>query len=277
MTTSVRYLIAFLACGLVWAQAGAEQAARMSQESAGGDSFEETQPPKWTPAEVVEPGLSNSNDPLARKLDEVNSELDRAQAGGSQPAGAPNLPARENTTFQAALKAVGALFLVLALIYLFNFLFRRFGGSSPLLAGTQLAQVIGKVHLAPRVSLHFVRTGGKVLILGVAPSGVSLVAETDAAAYEDSGTTETADGVEENELSEDPSGEGIGREPEMGEMRSFLDELKADLRSTQAPASKLQEAGHVKPSEDEDIDALRKDLQRLQRYLQESAHRGGKE
>jgi flagellar biogenesis protein FliO len=130
------------------------------------------------------------------------------------------------------------------LILLATYFLKRFGRRSPLLAGSTLAEVLGKVYLAPRVCLHFVRTGGRVLVIGVTQQAIAVVAEFDAEAFERA--TETN--------SEKPALEGA---------ESFLAQLRATMQAT----TQAEPAA----GEDAEIAALRKDVQRLQQYLEEGA------
>ena len=69
-------------------------------------------------------------------------------------------------------------FLIIAAILLLYAAARRFGKNSPLLAGASLGKILGRVYLSPKASLHYVETGGRVLLVGVTPTAMSLVAGT---------------------------------------------------------------------------------------------------
>ena len=152
--------------------------------------------------------------------------------------------------FMAGSRTFSALCVVLALILVLVFLAKKYGKNTPLLAGSDLAKVLGKVYLAPRVSLHFVRTGGKVLIVGVTQSAIAGIAEFDAASFD----AETVQGAPE-ELADEPAGTSLDD--------SFLNQLKANLQGTANTTTALRD-------EDTDIAALRQDILRLQQYLEDS-------
>ena len=78
------------------------------------------------------------------------------------------------------------LLIICGLVILAVYAMKRFGGKTPILAGAQLGTPIGRVHLAPRVTLHYVRTGGRVLVIGVSQNSIATVAEFDAATFDDS-------------------------------------------------------------------------------------------
>jgi len=132
---------------------------------------------------------------------------------------------------------------VLAAIILLIAFARKVGERTPLLASPRLGKVIGRIHLGARgTALHYVRTGDKVLVVGVTPTSVSLVAQFDASAF---------DGDEEEsppEVNEESQGD-------------FLAHLQA------SSAAMNQE-------DDDEIVALRDDVHRLQRYIRDDAREG---
>lgn len=245
--------IAALAVLLCLGSAGG--AVEMDPAAAGGaveggqpaPQFEETAPPRWTPDSGLQIPENAGDDPLMQKIRDTNAELDKA----AQPA-----PERRQVTTRASegsftlyvLKAVISLLLVLALIFLLAYFAKRYGGRSPIFAGPTLAKVMGKVHLGPRTFLHYVRSGGRVLVIGVAPNAISVVAEFDAASFEDAQERENAS------LAEASTAEPV-------ESSRFLTQLRADLAATK----------RTEPSPDEEIDALKKEVERLQQYLLEGA------
>jgi flagellar biogenesis protein FliO len=116
---------------------------------------------------------------------------------------------------------------------------------------------MGKVYLSPRASLHYVRTGGRILVLGVTPNAIATVAEFDADAFEPIRAEATAS---------PPPAAGTTSETE-----SFMAQFKASLESIAraTPPDNPEQ-------DDSEIAALREDVQRLQHYLQESVRGGDK-
>lgn len=144
---------------------------------------------------------------------------------------------------QLATKATMWLLAICASIILLGLLLRRLGRRTPLLAGNQLGQVLGRVHLTPKAALHFVRSGGRVLVLGVTPGGVSLVSEYDADAFE---------------RASQPAAQPV-RPAAMH--KPFEERLRENV-------ARLDEASA--PQEDDDIAALRGDIERLRGHLRET-------
>lgn len=135
------------------------------------------------------------------------------------------------------------LCIVCGLILLGGCLARRMGRHSPLLAGPRLGAVLGRVHLAPKVTLHYVRTGGRVLVVAVTPNAVSLVADFPGDQFEATAPEEASDAAAQADA----------------RPASFLQQLQAIARQGASPEN------------EDDLAALRSDLQRLQRYLQEGS------
>ena len=223
-------------------------------------SFEETEPPPWTAAEAgaaVE-ALPEEIDPAAmQKTRETAAQMDTRREGAGGAAPAPAESRAERSLLEYSLRGAAALFAVLALIFLVAYFAKRMGRRTPLLAGGDLARVLGKVYLAPRVSLHFVRTGGKVLAIGVTQNTISLVAEFDASAFQleaaERGNAATA----------------TGEAPE-----SFLTQLRTYAQGVRAQSVRAQSVRKDKETasdtNEEDLAALRADIQRLQEYLKEN-------
>jgi len=136
------------------------------------------------------------------------------------------------------------LCMVCGMILLGGVLFRKYGRNTPLLAGQRLGVVLGKVHLTPKASLHYVKSGGKVIVVGLTQNQLSPVAEFDAEAFESA-----------------LEAEAVSPGKAANTAVSFLDQLRTQVRN---------ETG-ISARGDEDLTELRGDLQRLQRYLQESA------
>jgi flagellar biogenesis protein FliO len=105
--------------------------------------------------------------------------------------------------------------------------------------------VVGKVSLGQRATLHYVRTGGRILVIGVAQNSVTPIAEFE----EDAFDTVLADAPR---TAGAPSTQG-----------GFLEALGA------ATGKGKGKAESSTPPEDDDLTQLRSDLQRLRHYLQE--------
>ena len=146
---------------------------------------------------------------------------------------------------EAVSKVVMGLSVIFALILILYYLVRRFGKHVPALSGLQLGQILGQVHLTRSHSLHYVKSGGRVLVIGVSDAGVNLVAEFDESAfdqiYPDFGDQDSFD-------------------PE-----TFVQELKEQSASIRAE----EPARPISEMKDDEISALRGDINRLQDYLQE--------
>lgn len=175
-------------------------------------------------------------------LDEVNAELDQnIEQSEAEPVQSEATPPTRGTLYY--LRVLSMLCLVIGLILAIGYAVRRLGGSTPLLAGADLGRIMGRLYLSRNVTLFFVETGGKVLVLGVTGTSVATVAEFDASAFDT--------------LEEEDTGEGAF-DPE-----SFLAQLQASssaLRQEASPAAA-----------DDDIASLRQDIERLQGYLREES------
>jgi len=188
-------------------------------------------------ASVMAPGY----DPV---IDGIRREYATA---GIQPLGGDSgdlPPPDENTLFMESLRAFAILSFLCGFIVLAAYLVKRFGRSSPLLAGPSLGKELGRVYLNPKATLHYIQSGDRVLVVGVTPAAINLITEFDAATF---------DGAEARPAFSAPTS---------NRPLAFQDQLKtADARINRNTAS----------ADDEEIDALRGDIKRLQQYLQDSA------
>jgi len=210
-----------------------------------------TEQEKAVPEKVVD-------EQVKEKIRLVNEAMAEADEPPTPPTAAVETPAPETwSPLETTMRAVFGLLVVLALLFVLAWLAKRFGRNSPLLAGNNLGRVMGKIYLSPRASLHFVRAGDRILVVGVTANSVSPVAEFDADAFETSGAE---------------SAPGESGAPQ-SETETFLAQFKASLNKI-AQASPAKTADTTPEEEEAEIAALREDVQRLQRYLQESA-RGG--
>ena len=236
-----------------------------------------------TPKPVPAPTAGSATDWQARKIGELNNELNKLQAV------APSLPSGTAGTAAAAgvikadaaplpgesaapllptayLKAFVALCIVLALILVLTFVVKRLGRHSALFSGPTLGKVLGRVYLAPRVMLYYVQTGGKVLVVGVSQNAMTLLAQFDAAAFE-AGAALPAAGAPNAAGAPPTAGMRVpGPAPSMAiEGDDFLSQLRASLDLME----KVDGARDAAPA-DADVAELRGDIERLHKQLQES-------
>ena len=194
-------------------------------------------------------GRGASDPAEADFIGRINDELDSGSTEGDS--GEEGSYATSSTfAVSKMLRGVFALCVVIALILFVYYGVRRWGKKVPLFAGASLGTVLGRIHLERGTTLHFVRTGGRVLIVGVNGNAVSLVSDLDAAAFE------SFEAVPEEENEAAPP-----FNPD-----SFLAQLQASSRAM-GPGVEMGQT-HV---DDDEIAALRGDIQRLQRYLREEA------
>jgi len=246
--SAVFWLLVIAACQAP-AVAGPPAAAPPHEAAAPPPVFEQTAPPNWTNETYApaDPSLEDG-DRVMQKVRQTGEYL-QAEGEGAGDEALPAEPARQRSLFYQALKAVWGLLVTLALLCLLVFLLKRYGRSVPMLAGANLGKVIGKVYLAPRTHLHCVQIAGKVLVVGVTPNAISLLAEFEAEAFED-----------ESEAA--PPSEAGPAGVLAPERQGFLDYLKSGVRGPEGVPPEHER-------DDAEIAALRQDIQRLQHYLQE--------
>jgi len=233
-----------------------ESAEPLSYEFGTGDGeFEEVAPPQINyddfagPDPVLEgsaPPVSERPTAAEQRIQEVWEEMGTPPAPGA----APDSPAELG--MRSYIEVTIALCVVLGLIVLSLWAVRRFGARTPLLAGGHLGKILGRVHLSPKASLHFVRTGGKVLVIGVTQETVQLVETFDADAFE------AAAARTGKATSSEAAGESTPGTPFLDQLREQTDRMR---RPEESPA----------PDDgDGDIANLRGDIERLQRMLRDA-------
>jgi flagellar biogenesis protein FliO len=178
----------------------------------------------------------------AAKIDEVRALLERSSENSA--AVTPPAPKEEFSVFQSSVRVFASLLMVLAIIGLGMYIVKRGGRRTPLLSGSTLGVVLGRLYLEPRVRLHFVRTGGKVLVVGVTQNAIAAVAQFDADQFS-------------QERSNNPANAPA-------EMSGFMEQLKESMRNVQKNPVETRE-------EDTDVSALKRDIDRLQKYLEEGS------
>jgi len=165
-----------------------------------------------------------------------------APAGPAQP-NESNSPVAPRSGMAAQLmRTLSWLLALCGIIVLGGYALRRYGKNTPLLAGHHYGVVLAKVYLGPRASLHYVKSGGRILLIGLTPNHMSLIAEFEADAFE--------------------GAEVATPEAELAAPGSFLDALRAAAKPS---------APRTAAAEDDELATLRGDVQRLQRYLRDSA------
>ncbi len=156
------------------------------------------------------------------------------------------------------LQTIMALLIVLAVFILLAYGLRRLGQRASVFPQSNVASVIGRVYLTPRVSLHFIRTGDKVLVVGVGQNEPSLLTEFPAETFEKQqmpahGLAETAR----------DSREGLGQQRPG-------DEFWAELQAKTRELTREEQSSSSDP-DTADVNALRDDIQRLRQTLQDSS------
>ena len=146
-----------------------------------------------------------------------------------------------------ALQSIVVLLIICGAIIGFGYFAKRFGGRTPLLAGASMGKPLGRLYLDPKVVLHFVESGGRVLVIGVTQGSIALITEFQADQFHAmSGQTDSDN-----------------RDADAGaqEFLSALRQRQADSESVATP---------------NDLDDLRGDLNRLKEFLRESQREAGR-
>lgn len=218
------------------AQKGASAKAAPVEESAIADTSAAEEPAADPAADETPPDEFAETDPAIEK---VQALYDAPAQAESKPAEAT----QDTSIFTSGLRAFGALAVIVAVIILGGAIARKYLPKTPVLAGLRLGQVLGRVHLTPKASLYYVKTGGRVLVVGVTPAGIHLLTEFEGEAFDAS-------------LQAAPDPEPA--DPREGISPNFLEYLTA----AQRPA---------RPAADEDIANLRGEIQRLSEFLREAS------
>lgn len=192
------------------------------------------------PAAVADDILIQGVDAEMRQMSQ--RETQEAEAGGA--ANRPGQPSMSSNYTQGVL----ALSFVVALILVVYWAVRRWGKSMPILAGSHLGKVLGRVYLDRGTALHFVQVGEKVLLVGVNANSVSLLGEFSSSIFGARAGAPVAGASATASVPFNPD--------------SFLAELRT--RSSQFSAERTPRG-----AEEDEIASLRGDIQRLQRYLRE--------
>lgn len=196
-------------------------------------------------AHTQEPGAQDNATPPDAFVESIRQELGRESAGQGEPSTAAEIG---SSVFDSRVifQAIISLAVVLALMFLVIALLRRFGGRIPALAGNELGQVLGRLHLDRSTALHFVRVGPHVLVVGVTANSVGQVAVLPA-----SDVVGTGAAAPENEAAD---------------TRDFdADSFLQHLRTASASNTEGTDIGVT----DSEVTRLRGEIHRLQQFLQE--------
>jgi flagellar biogenesis protein FliO len=174
----------------------------------------------------------------------VQDEFDRAAAPQEPGATAPPRTTDRDWGYYV-IRGLFGLCVACAGVLLLGYLARKYGRKNPLLAGRHLGTVLGRVHLSPRASLHYVHSGNRVLVIGLTQNTIAPITEFDAADFD----TQSEPGEKQGDANQAP------------DAVSFLQLLKNETEENSEATSTL--------AADEELAALRGDLQRLRQYLQE--------
>ena len=256
-----KWPIAFLLLvSLALVQSSAAQATETIETApeALPEALPDTQPTAMEPADpadslttplpaAVPPPPADTIDmtPFQKAYDEEVA-AEHAEATGATanlPGGATAAQAGDNDIYTMAMRSLAALLAICAAILVLGWAAKRWGGRTPLLAGAGLAQVMGRTYLEPKICLHYVKTGGRVLVIGVTPNSINLITEFDADQFE----------------------AVAAPLPEAPRTTTAADAFLARLREQQERG-----ATPAPPTTADDLDSLRGDIQRLKQFLQES-------
>jgi flagellar biogenesis protein FliO len=178
----------------------------------------------------------------------LNQELDKGSAApaGDDAAAAANAATgadSNQSTSKSLIRGIAALGVVIALILICYAIANKYGKKSPLLAGSSLGQILGRIYLSPKAELHFVRVKDRVLVVGVTANEISRVAEFDAALFMEAQTEkklETIDATAAPQASfarelrvqslPEPSARAVS--DELASLRAELDKARQFFRET---------------------------------------------
>ncbi len=246
MTRGVVWALLF-AAGVAWGQPAPQGNPPSPSQPAA--AFEQTKPPEWQAPQPPPSAPATEPSPEMAKIQQVQAEMDKPGATATTP-GTSSAAGREPSMVNSTLRATVTLCIVLGIIFALAYLAKRLGKRSPLLAGAQLADVLGKVYLSPKVCLYFVRSAGRVMVVGVTQSAIAPIAEFDATSFDSAAQ---------------PVGAApFGARSESAQADALLSQIKTSFQD-------ILKAETSVGAEDEDVAALRKDIHRLQQYLEASA------
>ncbi len=199
-------------------------------------------------ASQLDPAKAAQAPTLDPVMDALRTEYERGAGADAAPQrpGAPESAAASTdppTTVEYLMRAFAGLLAICAAIIFLGYGVRKYGKHTPIMAGQHLGRHLGTVHLTPKAALHYVKSGDKVLVIGLTPTAITAIAEFPAAAF-------------------DAPREGASTDPVSEKTQAFFKQLREAAKGAKAETPS-------KPAEDDDIAALRGDVQRLQRHIEE--------
>lgn len=182
-------------------------------------------------------------DALNRALDEPSTES--VPEVVAEPDNAPRYE------FLYFVRVFSVLLAVSGLIILIGYLVRKLGKRIPLLANAELGTILGRLYLARGTTLHFVKTGGRVLVLGITNNSISLLKEFAADEFDktnapSSDQSKKSDG--DNFLAQFEERSRILRDSD----QVVLDDVDEDMSSLRGDIRRLREFIKKDSSETED-------------------------
>lgn len=275
MKRSISLFIAVAAFGIFGCM---EAAGQQPIENSSADAPKEEEP-VYRATETPEPhGLPESS-PRSGDTGQyppLNELRAAAQASAQNPGDDGLAPSPAGANRGSLLQAMISLAVVVAAILLLYALLRRLGSRNPLVSAGG-GQILGRTYLAPKASLHFVRVGDRVLVVGVTPQQVNLVTEVDAALLEAAAEPEPVPFSPRTSSARSfgrvlkrlwdrlPSPTPPARAPEP--RQEYAEE--PDLTPRQTPALRR---GPQRENSGDDLAALQLELRRLQRRIEETRH-----
>jgi flagellar biogenesis protein FliO len=202
--------------------------------------------PETEPGVVTgeEPFLAADDTPPSPALLELQAQYEDSEASAAPAEAAPEV--RPGIDTNLVIRGATGLVFICGLIIVLAWAARRFGGRTALLAGPSLGQVLGRVHLSTKVSLHYVRSGGRVLVIAVTPASASLITEFEASAF-----------------AQEQPGEPAGVQDATSKPKHSFAE---HLRSRNQERATVGSAGP-----DDELAGLQGDIERLRNHLRDSA------
>jgi len=224
------------------------------------------------PAAVSGPGgTTGTTDPVIQRLNEAYE--DTAGAGGqrnNRDTAAPSIGI-------ALLRAMFALALVLGLFFLFVKVLKWVRSFTPPgIAASGLPAriaVMDRIPLGSRHTVYLLKVRDQIIVAGTAPGTIVPLAVFSADDAGQQASTEKSGSGETHDSNESQNQRGAARF--RGLLLKTLECMEAQTAeaATEPAADSKAETGNPV---DQDIEALREDIERLRRFLEESGHdRGG--
>ncbi|MCC7145069.1 MAG: flagellar biosynthetic protein FliO [Phycisphaeraceae bacterium] len=124
------------------------------------------------------PGAAAVSAPAASGVDQEQLPIMRSSAAGAGRASSSGSALSGQTPW--VLQTLGALGVVIALVFAARSGLRRLGNNAaPAGAANAMVEVLGRVSIAPRCHVIFVRLGHRILVVGQSPQGLASLADID--------------------------------------------------------------------------------------------------